>query len=96
MLYDLIPNMPDARLLPLIERFAAMLAGSPCLPILSGWCEHEGSHERSGTFLCYDTIVIDNLFVAQIARMTGFCARIRQPVVAIDGRAFDRSLTTDT
>ena len=29
MLYDLIPNMPDARLLPLIERFAAMLAELP-------------------------------------------------------------------
>jgi hypothetical protein len=29
MLYDLIPNMPDGRLLPLIERFAAMLAELP-------------------------------------------------------------------
>jgi hypothetical protein len=29
MLYDLIPNMPDTRLLPLIERFAAMLAQLP-------------------------------------------------------------------
>src|SRR6478752_6431244 len=29
MLYDLIPNMPDPRLLPLIERFAAMLAEIP-------------------------------------------------------------------
>jgi hypothetical protein len=29
MLYDLIPNMPDPRLLPLIERFAAMLAKLP-------------------------------------------------------------------
>jgi hypothetical protein len=29
MLYDLIPNMPEARLLPLIERFAAMLAELP-------------------------------------------------------------------
>jgi Transposase DDE domain len=29
MLYDLIPNMPDPRLLPLIERFAAMLAELP-------------------------------------------------------------------
>jgi hypothetical protein len=26
MLYDLIPTMPDQRLVPLIERFAAMLA----------------------------------------------------------------------
>jgi hypothetical protein len=31
MLYDLIPNMPDPRLLPLIERFAAMLAEIPVL-----------------------------------------------------------------
>jgi hypothetical protein len=29
MLYDLIPNMPEPRLLPLIERFAAMLAELP-------------------------------------------------------------------
>lgn len=29
MLYDLIPNMPDPRLAPLIERFAAMLAELP-------------------------------------------------------------------
>ncbi len=29
MLYDLIPNMPDPRLLPLIERFAAMRAEIP-------------------------------------------------------------------
>jgi Transposase DDE domain len=29
MLYDLIPNMPEGRLLPLIERFAAMLAELP-------------------------------------------------------------------
>jgi hypothetical protein len=29
MLYDLVPNMPDARLLPLTERFAAMLAELP-------------------------------------------------------------------
>jgi len=29
MLYELIPNMPDPRLLPLIERFAAMLAKLP-------------------------------------------------------------------
>jgi len=33
MLYDLIPTMPEARLLPLIERFAAMLAE---LPIFAG------------------------------------------------------------
>jgi hypothetical protein len=33
MLYDLIPNMPDARLLPLIERLAAMLAE---LPLFAG------------------------------------------------------------
>jgi hypothetical protein len=45
MLYDLIPNVPEARLLPLIERFTAMLADSPCLPILSAWCENEGSRE---------------------------------------------------
>ena len=29
MLYDLIPNMPERRLLPLVERFAAMLAELP-------------------------------------------------------------------
>ena len=29
MLYELIPNMPEARLLPLIEKFAAMLAEVP-------------------------------------------------------------------
>ena len=29
MLYDLMPNMPEIRLLPLIERFAAMLAEVP-------------------------------------------------------------------
>jgi hypothetical protein len=29
MLYDLIPTMPDKRLLPLIEKFAAMLAEVP-------------------------------------------------------------------
>jgi hypothetical protein len=47
MLYDLIPNMPEARLLPLIERFATVLAELPCLPILSGRCENEGSRVRS-------------------------------------------------
>ena len=31
MLYDLIPTMPDKRLLPLIEKFAAMLAEVPVL-----------------------------------------------------------------
>ena len=55
MLYDLIPNMPEARLLPLIERYTAMLSGTPrCSPILSGWCENQGSRkgipaERSKT-----------------------------------------------
>ena len=29
MLYELIPTMPEMRLLPLIERFAAMLAELP-------------------------------------------------------------------
>jgi hypothetical protein len=29
MLYELIPTMPELRLLPLIERFAAMLADPP-------------------------------------------------------------------
>ena len=29
MLYDLIPTMPDVRLLPLVERFAQMLAELP-------------------------------------------------------------------
>jgi len=31
VLYDLIPTMPDQRLIPLIERFAAMLAEVPLL-----------------------------------------------------------------
>jgi hypothetical protein len=29
MLYELIPTMPELRLLPLVERFAAMLAEVP-------------------------------------------------------------------
>ena len=29
MLYELIPTMPDLRLIPLIQRFAAMLAELP-------------------------------------------------------------------
>jgi hypothetical protein len=29
MLYELIPTMPEVRLLPLIEQFAAMLAELP-------------------------------------------------------------------
>jgi hypothetical protein len=29
MLYDLVPTMPDVRLLPLVERFAQMLAEVP-------------------------------------------------------------------
>jgi hypothetical protein len=29
MLYELIPNMPEHRLLPLVERFAAMIAELP-------------------------------------------------------------------
>ena len=29
MLYELIPTMPDLRLIPLIQRFAAMLAEVP-------------------------------------------------------------------
>ena len=29
MLYELIPNMPEHRLLPLMQRFAAMLAELP-------------------------------------------------------------------
>jgi len=29
MLYDLMPNMPETRLLPLVERFAQMLAEVP-------------------------------------------------------------------
>jgi hypothetical protein len=33
MLYDLIPNMPEARLLPLVERYTAMLAE---LPVFAG------------------------------------------------------------
>jgi len=32
MLYDLIPTMPEPRLLPLIKRFAAMLAELPIFP----------------------------------------------------------------
>ena len=29
MLYELMPNMPEHRLLPLVERFAAMIAEPP-------------------------------------------------------------------
>ena len=29
MLYDLMPNMPEQQLVPLVERFAAMLADQP-------------------------------------------------------------------
>ena len=29
MLYDLMPNMPEQQLVPLVERFAAMLAEQP-------------------------------------------------------------------
>jgi len=36
MLYDLIPTMPDSRLLPLIEKFAAMLAEVPVFANTSG------------------------------------------------------------
>ncbi len=31
MLYELIPTMPEHRLLPLVEQFAAMLAELPVL-----------------------------------------------------------------
>jgi len=36
MLYDLIPTMPDQRLIPLIERFAAMLAEVPVFADIFG------------------------------------------------------------
>ena len=36
MLYELIPTMPEVRLLPLIERFARCSPNSRSLPILSG------------------------------------------------------------
>ena len=45
MLYELIPTMPELRLLPLIERFATISPNSPSLPTLSGSSENEGSHE---------------------------------------------------
>jgi hypothetical protein len=37
MLYDLIPTMPEPRLLPLIERFAAMLLEVPVFADTFGW-----------------------------------------------------------
>jgi hypothetical protein len=37
MLYDLIPTMPEARLLPLIERFAAMVLEVPVFADTFGW-----------------------------------------------------------
>jgi hypothetical protein len=37
MLYDLIPTMPEPRLLPLIERFAAMLSEVPVFADTFGW-----------------------------------------------------------
>ena len=37
MLYDLIPTMPEPRLLPLIEHFAAMLLEVPVFADTFGW-----------------------------------------------------------
>jgi DDE superfamily endonuclease len=45
MLYELIPTMPELRLLPLIERSPRFSPNSPSLPTLSGSSENEGSHE---------------------------------------------------
>jgi hypothetical protein len=36
MLYQLIPNMPEHRLLPLIERFANMLKAQPVFTVMFG------------------------------------------------------------
>ena len=49
MLYDLIPNMPESRLRPLMDCFAAMLAAQP-LFAKAFWSglKFEGSPEASG------------------------------------------------
>jgi hypothetical protein len=36
MLYQLIPNMPEPRLRPLVERFAEMLASQPVFAQIFG------------------------------------------------------------
>ena len=45
MLYELIPNMPDFLLLPLIKRFARCSQHSPSSHRCSVPSENEGSHE---------------------------------------------------
>jgi hypothetical protein len=45
MLYDLIPNVPKARLLPQIERFAAMLADLPVFADTLGGMKMRGSRK---------------------------------------------------
>ena len=45
MLYELIPTMPELCLLPLIERFATILAELPVFADAFGASENEGSHE---------------------------------------------------
>jgi uncharacterized protein YcgI (DUF1989 family) len=47
MLYDLIPSMPEQRLLPLIERFAEMLAKVPVFADTFGALRNEGRLEGS-------------------------------------------------
>ena len=49
MLYELMPNMTDFLLLPLIERFAQMLAANPSSHKCSVPSENEGSHEMLDT-----------------------------------------------
>lgn len=49
MLYELIPTMPELRLLPLVERFAAMLAQLPVFADTYGEGENEGSHKVGRT-----------------------------------------------
>ena len=49
MLYELIPNMPEHRLWPLIEKFAEMLAAQPVLSRCSVQSKNEGSHELQPT-----------------------------------------------
>jgi hypothetical protein len=49
MLYELIPAMPEVRLLPLIKRFTTMLAELPVFADPSAQYENEGTRETRGT-----------------------------------------------
>ena len=48
MLYELIPTMPEVRLLPLIKRFTTMLAELPVFADPSAPYENEGNSRDKG------------------------------------------------